>query len=340
MTPTEREVGLAIVGSSGHAARVSAPSIAAGAGARLVGVLGSTLAGGERLAQSHSGCRAYGSFEELGSDDAVDGVWVAGPNAQHVEFAKRCLDAGKHVLVEKPLATRHQQALELQAAAEASGLQLKVAFQHRFRPSHEWIRSAIRDGAVGQLRTISIHRFWPFPYYPDMPADYAKSWRTSLEESGGWILNDLATHSIDLAMWLADEHATLAAAQTSNLKFVDVEAEDTVVLVLEAPSGTLMVIEASNAMASFPGTIEVHGLEGWIRAEGTFDGGGSVATHSGTEQGFPEITMDDTYVAELVDFVAAINGGPSHGATAADAAANVAIVEAAAKIHGAKARTP
>jgi hypothetical protein len=91
-----------------------------------------------------------------------------------------------------------------------------------------------------------------------------------------------------------------------------------------------VTVTTSNAMTSFPGTIEVHGLEGWIRADGSFDGGGSVATHSGERRDFPELAGTEVHAALLRDFLAAVDGRPSRGATAAEGAANVAIVERAA----------
>ena len=100
-----RSVGMAVIGSSGHAARVSAPTIAAAPGARLVGVLGSTPERGRALAAGHPGCRAYANLDELCADPEVEAVWIAGPNDRHVEHAARCLAAGKHVLLEKPMAT-------------------------------------------------------------------------------------------------------------------------------------------------------------------------------------------------------------------------------------------
>jgi predicted dehydrogenase len=306
--------------------------IARSPGARLAGLLGSTRERGQQLADRYPGSRAYASLDELTADDAVEAVWIAGPNKLHAEFAARCLEAGKHVLLEKPMATALDDARELQAVAERSEPLLRIGFQHRFRPGHEWIKHAIAEERYGPLRLIRIHRFWPFPYYPDMAED-ASPWRRSLEESGGWALNDIGSHLIDLGMWLAGEQAMLAAVKTANLKFVDAEAEDTVVLILETQSNALVLIDTGIAMASFQGTVEVHGLGGWIRADGTFDSGGSLVASDGTRERFPELTNEDVYVGECSDFVNAVRGGKSHGCTPEEALANVAIVEQAAQQH-------
>jgi 1,5-anhydro-D-fructose reductase (1,5-anhydro-D-mannitol-forming) len=323
--------GVAIVGSSGHAARIAAPVVAATPGARLAGVLGSTPERGHRLARDYERARAYAGWEDLLADDGADAVWIAGPNHLHASFAQRCMRAGKHVLLEKPMATTHADAQALVALDRELPVLLAVGFQHRFRPAHRWLREALSEGLVGDVRSVRVHRFWPYSYFEDMPAD--ASWRTSPDASGGWALNDIGAHLIDLAAWLLDARPHLAFAHTTNHRFRDVATEDTALLALETDRGAVISIETSNAMASFPGTIEVHGLAGWARADGTFDGGGAIACHDGQTRRFDDVTSADVYAAELRDFLAALDGAPSGNATAQEAADNVAIVEAAVAAH-------
>ena len=310
---------VAVVGSSGHAARVAAPVVAGTDGARLAGVLGSSPERGRALAERYEGARAYANWDELLED--ADAAWIAGPNHLHAEFAARCLRAGRHVFLEKPMATTHADAQSLVELDRELPARLAVAFQHRFRPAHTWLRDALADGLVGDVRTVRVHRFWPYPYFPDMPPS---SWRTSPETSGGWVLNDIGAHLIDLAAWLLRTTPRLAFAHTANHRFRDAATEDTALLALETEAGAVVTIETSNAMASFPGTIEVHGLGGWARADGTFDGGGEILTHDGERRGFEPV---DAYAAAFADFLSHAGGN----ATAAEAAANVAIVEAAAR---------
>jgi predicted dehydrogenase len=325
-------LGIALIGSSGHAARVAAPTIAATAGALLLGVLGSSPDRARALCDQYR-CAAYRDLHELCEDDSVAAVWVAGPNDRHAELAAGCLSAGKHVLLEKPMATTASDARELATLAAGCRLTLTIGFQHRFRPAHAWLRSAVADGYVGHPRLLRIHRFWPFPYFPEMPADPALSWRSSLQGSGGWVLNDIGAHLIDLALWILDTPAQLAYARTSNLRFGEASAEDTALLVLDTQIGATVTIETSNALASFPGTIEVHGADGWLRADGTFDGGGAIVTHRGS-QVFPQVSAEQVAHAELADFLAAVRGERAVGASPEQAALNVAIVEQAARGHG------
>lgn len=325
--------GIAVVGSSGHAARVSAPVVASTDGARLAGVLGSSPERGAALASRHPGARAYADWDALLGDPAVEAVWIAGPNHLHAEHAARCLRAGRHVLLEKPMATTLEDARRLEALAGETGRVLLVGFQHRFRPGHGWLRGALRDGLVGEPRLARVHRFWPYPYFGDMPADASASWRTSLRDSGGWALNDIGSHLVDLAAWLLGARLEPAYARTANFRFAGAAAEDTALLVLDSDAGAIVTIEVSNAMSSYQGTVEVHGTGGWVRAEGTFDGGGTILAHDGERREFADVAALDVHRALLRDFLAALGGEPPVGATGAEAAATVAIVEAAAAGH-------
>lgn len=325
-------MGMALVGASGHAARVAAPTIDGSAGARLVGVLGSSVESGQRLAEQYPDATAYAEWDDLAADPAVEAVWVAGPNHLHTDFAERCLEAGKHVLVEKPISTRSADARRLADLADTKGLTIGVDFQHRFRSGHLWMHDAIRSGAVGKPHMLRIHRFWQYPYFPDMPDDISKSWRASVTDSGGWALNDIGSHLVDMALWLLGQDATLAFARTDNFRFESVDAEDTAVLVIDAADGATVIIETSNAMSSFPGTIEVHGSEGWIRADGTFDDEGSALTHTGERMTF-ESSWRGVYVAGLDDFVGRIAGAPAMGATGREAITTTEIIERAAAQH-------
>ena len=118
-------------------------------------------------------------------------------------------------------------------------------------------------------------------------------------------------------------------ARTANVRFRQADAEDTALLVLGAGPDATLTIETSNAMSSFPGTIEIHGTAGWLRAEGTFDDGATILTHAGDRHTFPDITTAEVYERALLDFLGAVRGLPAIGATPRQAADTVAIVEAA-----------
>ncbi len=137
---------------------------------------------------------AYGSYEALLEDPAVDAVYNPLPNHLHVPWSIRALEAGKHVLCEKPIALSVQEAMTLvDAARRQPQLKLMEAFMYRHHP--QWVKALrlVRDGGVGQLRTI--HSF--FSYFNRDPANV----RNQAEFGGGGLL-DIGCYCVSLARFL------------------------------------------------------------------------------------------------------------------------------------------
>ena len=101
--------------------------------------------------------KAYGSYEEMLADDAVDLVYVALPHSHHHEWTIKALRAGKHVLCEKPLAVNARQAQEMIALAESKNLLLAEAIWTRYLPSAKIIAEVIASGGIGEIMTISVN---------------------------------------------------------------------------------------------------------------------------------------------------------------------------------------
>src|SRR3954447_7839423 len=110
--------------------------------------------------------RAYASYDELLADADVDAVYIPLPNHMHVLWSLRAIEAGKHVLCEKPIGLSVMEAEQLvHAAAAAPRLKVMEAFMYRFHPQWQKTRQLVRDGRIGDLRTISTQ----FSYYNDDP---------------------------------------------------------------------------------------------------------------------------------------------------------------------------
>ena len=108
----------------------------------------------EAYASEHGIARAYGSYEELLADPAVDAVYNPLPNSLHVEWSIRALEAGKHVLCEKPLSRRPEDVERAFDVAEREGLILTEAFMYRHNPQTARLRELVEGGAVGELRVV------------------------------------------------------------------------------------------------------------------------------------------------------------------------------------------
>ena len=319
-----------IAGTSGHASRVAAPVLKRSREVTLLGAAGSASARGVQFAQQHGLPRGYRSLEEMLADREVDAVWICSPNHLHAAQVAQCAKAGKHVLVEKPLATSRADAERAGRAAEDAGITLRVGYQHRFRPAHRHIRELIASGFVGKLGYFRIHRFWRYPYFEDMDPSGPPKWRRSSEQSGGWVINDIGSHLLDLMSWMSGLGGTLAGAVLAAQQF-DLPTDDSAAVLVRLGENAIGIMETSCANDSPGSRIEVYGSGGWIRADDTLSGGATVATHDGRRQTFAPVEMLDTYSAELADFVAALRGERGIGADAAAGIAVEGVIEAAVK---------
>jgi predicted dehydrogenase len=124
------------------------------ADAQIVAVGSRDLARAQAYASELGIPRAHGSYEALLADDEVDAVYIPLPNAMHVPWTVRALDAGKHVLCEKPLSRHPAQVEEAFDAAERNGRVLMEAFMWRFHPQTEELVRLVRSGAIGEPRVI------------------------------------------------------------------------------------------------------------------------------------------------------------------------------------------
>ena len=120
----------------------------------MVGVASRDQARAEAYAREHGIERAYGSYEALLEDPVIEAVYLSLPNSLHVEWSVRSLEAGKHVLCEKPLDRRPEEVERAFDAAERSGRILMEAFMYRHNPQPARLRKLVADGAIGTLRSI------------------------------------------------------------------------------------------------------------------------------------------------------------------------------------------
>jgi xylose dehydrogenase (NAD/NADP) len=120
----------------------------------VVAVASRDLARAESYAREHGIGRAYGSYEELLADPGVDGVYIPLPNSQHIEWSIRALEAGKHVLCEKPLSRRPAEVERAFDVADRAGLVLTEAFMFRHNPQTARLRELVDGGTIGALRVV------------------------------------------------------------------------------------------------------------------------------------------------------------------------------------------
>jgi predicted dehydrogenase len=138
--------------------------------------------------------KAYGSYEELLADPAIDAIYNPLPNHLHVPWSIKALEAGKHVLCEKPIALTSVEAQKLaDAAKHYPHLKVMEAFMYRFHPQWQQARQMVNEGKIGELRTIQSF----FSYY----LDDAHNIRNRAEAGGGGML-DIGCYTVSLARFI------------------------------------------------------------------------------------------------------------------------------------------
>ena len=197
MSPDSRPLGLGVAGCGNLSYWTHLPLAQRLRGARLVGAADPD-ADARRRAATRAKVPIVADLDDLLAMESVEAVLIVTPTHLHASTAVRCLEAGKHVYIEKPLASTSEDADRVRAAAQRSDRVLRVGFNRRLHPAFEQAKRAILDGRIGTVRSVTT-RFCE----PSVTADMA-AWRRR-RESGGGTLFDLASHHVDLVRWLLND---------------------------------------------------------------------------------------------------------------------------------------
>lgn len=192
------------------------------------------------------------SLEPMLADPTVAAVLVLSPANTHLEIARRCAAAGKHVLLEKPIEITTARAEQVVAACRDAGVTLGIVLQHRFRPAGMRLAERIASGALGDLVGCStIIRLWRPQSYYDEPG------RGSFARDGGGVLISQGIHTLDLMLSLAGPIVELGGyALTSPVHRM--ETEDMVAAAVRFSNGAIGTIDATTAAyPGFPERIEM-----------------------------------------------------------------------------------
>jgi xylose dehydrogenase (NAD/NADP) len=195
--------------------------------------------------------RALGSYEELLADPGVDAVYIALPNALHAEWALRALQAGKHVLVEKPFSTDAAEVQRCFDEADARGLVLTEGFMWRHHPQVARLTELIAEGAIGELRLVRA----AFSFVLDRDGDVR--WDPAL--AGGALL-DVGAYCVSAARLLAGEPLRVQASAVLAASGVDVRVAG----VLEHAGDVLSVFDCAFDLP-YRASLEAIGSLGTVR---------------------------------------------------------------------------
>ncbi len=202
-----KKLGMAVVGLGGYATRSVGPEIAACQHVRLAGVVTGDAEKGRSWAKEHGfeqdAIYSYENFDTIASDDRIDFVHIALPNSMHAEFAIRAAQAGKHVMVEKPMAISSQQCEKMIAAAKQAGVLLGVNYRLHWEPHHVKATERLSSGIIGDLTNGNYEFSWGYARALTGPnKDNVKKWLLDPKMAGGGALFDTGVYPIQAACYL------------------------------------------------------------------------------------------------------------------------------------------
>ncbi len=282
---TDRKIRFALVGCG----RISPNHIGAikehASRAELVGVCDIDRAALAK-AEAATGARGYASLSELLKGCDADVVVLSTPSGLHAAQSIEVAKSGRHVMSEKPMATRWSDALDMLRATDAAGVRLFVVLQNRRNATLQLLKSAVDRGRFGRIYMVTINVLWnrSQEYYKAAP------WRGTWALDGGALMNQ-ASHYVDLVNWLIGPVESVYAFTGTLAR--NIEAEDTGVVAVRWRSGAVGSVNVT--MLTYPknleGTITVIGEKGTVRI-------GGLAVNEIQHWEFAEPDPDDVKIKE------------------------------------------
>lgn len=287
----------------------SGPALQQVPGSRLAAVMRRDGARARDYARRHGVPRWYDDAAALLADPEVTAVYVATPPSSHCELTLRALAAGKPVLVEKPMALTAAECGRMNAAAEAAGLPLFVAYYRRSLPRFEWLRTAVQEGAIGRPLGITIRQLLPAGHQP------AGSWRHDPAVGGGGLFVDTQSHTLD---WLDHAFGPIAAASAVIERGITGHrAEDVVAFTLRLEAGLIASGFCCYAAERREDLVTIHGERGEIAMP--FLGSGPLRLRRGRhEESFELGDPPHVHQPFIAQVVRHLRGGPPAPCLGAD----------------------
>ncbi len=224
-----------------------------------------------------NGLDAFGDYATAVADPRIDAVYVCTPHHLHLEHVALAANAGKHALVEKPIAATLDDAQAMIRLAHSAGITLMVAENWRFHPAMLETKRLVDTGRLGQLRLIQLQEQYPF-----QPI----GWRTNAAFNGGGVLIDGGIHKVSALSYLAGRPSRIYAHEVPSAQ-PGLEAEDGIVVMTQSDDGVVGIINHSWCIAP----IRPHS---WVSISGT-----TASLHF--ERGQPQLKVVDADSETLVD---------------------------------------
>lgn len=257
----ERKIGFGIIGCGVIADFHANALFGLPEEAVLVGVADARLPAAERFAREKQ-VRAFESVDELLACPEIDVVTICVPSGLHAELAIKAANAGKHIIVEKPMAITKEQLDAMEEACERNGVMLSSVAQSRFTSGVRKAKQAIEEGYLGKLVCADVYMKF------NRSQEYYNTggWRGTKAMDGGGALMNQGIHGVDLLLYLAGDVKSVYAVSKTLAR--QIEVEDTLSAVVEFKSGATGVIQATTSVyPGYPRRLELNGDKGTIVLE-------------------------------------------------------------------------
>jgi len=256
----------------------------------------------QQFSSQFGGGPAYADIDALLADDRIDIIYVALPHTLHAKTAIQCLDAGKHVLVDKPAATHAKDIVSMVQMAAANERKLRVLHQQRFHRGNQRLLEMVTDGELGRVHLVRLQiGMWMRGY---------SAWRFDPKLAGGGALMDLGPHALDLILTLLGTPVAVTA-HTSDLALNE-QVEDFCAMTIEFDNGRMAVADFSYSSHAYGGQIDVFGSEGSVVIRGSMQQAveWSMLKRIGNDEGPWETSTDlgDCFSDAIAAMHGSING--------------------------------
>lgn len=264
-------------------------------------------------------CHGYSDHRAMLEKEKPDGVVVCTPPSLHPDVAVDCLNAGAHVLCEKPMAIRSEDVVRMQAAAQANGRQLMMASKFRYVKDIAKARSLIQAGILGQV----VHFENTFSTWLDV----SRRWNSDPAVAGGGVLIDNGTHSVDIARYMLGPIQHVLAVHGPQIQ--PLKVEDTSHLVFRNVHGVVGAVDVSWSLPKEKSEyIEVFGTEGILQIGWKTSRYRQVRSSEWVQFG-TGYNKQDAFESQIRNFIASSRGSEAPLITGDDALASVRVIEAA-----------
>lgn len=262
--------------------------------------------------------RSYGSYDALVSADDIDVVYVPLPNSMHREWTIRAVEAGKHVLCEKPLAMSAEECVEMETAAHHNGVKLMEAFMYRFHPRTQRAIELARNQAVGDIRFIRSEH--------TAPTRDPSNIRLQLELGGGGLM-DLGCYCVSVSRMIAAEEPIEAQAYVN---WGPTGVDEQMSANLRFASGLLAQFDCALTL-SYRQSYQIVGTEGLLDVPAAFAPGMNqtvIRQQSGGKETLHQFPGDDEYRLMVEHFANCVLTDQQPRYPPADGTANMRVIEA------------